>query len=56
MQNTNDPNMFPGDEVPPGTPGSGENLCRKCAGHGAREETPCLWCGGTGIVITFVSG
>lgn len=50
--------MLPGDEVPPGTPYAGENLCRKCAGHGKRQEDEraCKNCGGTGIVYTIVSG
>ncbi|MEO5374227.1 MAG: hypothetical protein H7840_08095 [Alphaproteobacteria bacterium] len=48
--------MNPGDEVPPGTPYSGNNLCHRCSGEGEKEEKPCIYCGGTGLVITIVSG
>jgi len=44
----------PGDEVPPGTPQSGENLCRRCAGTGQLEGRPCSDCGGSGVVTTLV--
>ncbi len=46
----------PGDEVPAGTPGSGENICPDCGGSGRRENAACPTCGGTGIVIEAVSG
>ena len=46
----------PGDEAPPGTPGTGENLCRDCRGTGRREGgEPCPTCGGTGKVIEGIS-
>ncbi len=48
--------MNPGDEVPAGTPGSGENICPDCGGSGRRENAACPTCGGTGIVIEAVSG
>jgi hypothetical protein len=44
--------MKPGDEVPAGTPGSGENVCRRCAGTGAVDGRSCPDCEGTGKVTT----
>ena len=29
-----DPDMNPGDEAEPGTPGAGEDVCEVCAGSG----------------------
>ena len=48
--------MSPGDQAPPGTPGTGENLCRDCRGTGrlAGGEA-CPTCGGTGWVIEGIS-
>ena len=46
----------PGDEAAPGTPGTGENLCRDCGGSGELEGKPCPVCGGTGKVIEGISG
>jgi len=48
--------MSPGDEAPPGTPGTGENLCPECGGDGKRDGRPCPNCGGTGKVITAIGG
>jgi hypothetical protein len=28
-------NMKPGDEAPPGTPGTGDNVCPECSGKGS---------------------
>ena len=47
--------MNPGDEVPPGTPGAGENVCPVCGGSGKIEGKACTNCGGTGVVIEGVS-
>jgi hypothetical protein len=48
--------MNPGDQAPPGTPGTGENTCRECRGTGRLEGgEECPTCGGTGIVIEAVS-
>jgi DnaJ-class molecular chaperone len=48
--------MNPGDEVPPGSPASGENLCRACGGTGLNtDDEACPECGGTGRVIVAVS-
>jgi DnaJ-class molecular chaperone len=46
----------PGDEAPPGTPGTGEALCPDCAGTGRRDGAPCSTCGGTGKVNVGVAG
>lgn len=48
--------MNPGDEAPPGSPATGENVCRACAGTGMDEnDEACPECGGTGRVIVAVS-
>jgi RecJ-like exonuclease len=48
--------MNPGDQAPPGTAGTGENLCRECGGTGRREGgEPCPACGGSGKVIEGIS-
>jgi hypothetical protein len=44
------------DEVAAGTPGSGENICRRCSGTGKVNDEPCPECGGTGKVITPTGG
>jgi DnaJ-class molecular chaperone len=44
----------PGDEVPAGTPQSGENLCRHCKGSGRVKGEPCPDCGGSGKVVVLV--
>lgn len=45
----------PGDEVPPGTPQSGENACPACGGTGRTANgEACPDCAGTGIVTTLV--
>ena len=44
----------PGDEVPPGTPQSAENVCRSCGGTGKLDERPCPDCQGTGTVTALV--
>jgi len=47
----------PGDQVPPGTPESGENLCFKCGGSGKIEGGgDCPECLGTGKVNTGAAG
>jgi hypothetical protein len=48
--------LHPGDEAPPGTPGSGENICRECGGSGQLAAEPCPACGGTGKVIVGMGG
>jgi hypothetical protein len=46
----------PGDEAPPGTPGTGEALCPDCAGTGRRKDAACPTCRGTGKVNAGVAG
>ncbi|MDB5742970.1 MAG: hypothetical protein JWR68_1285 [Polaromonas sp.] len=46
----------PGDEAPPGTPGTGENICRECGGSGRAGNAPCPSCGGSGKVTVGVGG
>ncbi|MDP4024007.1 hypothetical protein Q8W71_15355 [Methylobacterium sp. NEAU 140] len=46
----------PGDEAPPGAPGTGENLCRRCGGTGRQAAEPCPDCRGTGRVTTGIGG
>jgi DnaJ-class molecular chaperone len=44
------------DSVPPGTKGSGENVCRACRGTGKVDGKPCKECGGTGKIPTGIGG
>lgn len=53
---TNPPHLRPGDEAPAGTPGTGENICRQCAGTGQLQGQTCPACEGTGQVITGIGG
>jgi hypothetical protein len=46
----------PGDEAPPGTPGTGENLCPACSGTGKLDGNECPECKGTGKVTTGIGG
>jgi DnaJ-class molecular chaperone len=48
--------MKPGDEAPPGTPGSGENLCRACQGTGRLDDADCPNCLGTGKINEGIGG
>jgi DnaJ-class molecular chaperone len=48
--------MHPGDEARPGTPGSGENICRTCKGSGEVNQKPCPDCDGTGKVTEGIGG
>lgn len=48
--------LNPGDKATPGTPGTGENLCRTCRGTGRQDGKPCPECGGTGKVIEGIGG
>ena len=50
------PVMNPGDQAPPGTPGTGENVCRTCKGSGRVGGTECPDCGGSGKVIEEIGG
>ena len=45
------------DAVPPGTPGSGENVCRRCEGRGKLSDgSDCPDCDGTGKVTAPIGG
>ena len=46
----------PGDEAAPGTPGTGEGLCRECGGSGSLDGSTCKACGGTGKVTVGIGG
>jgi len=46
----------PGDEAPPGTPGTGEDLCPVCDGTGRVDGATCPNCGGDGKVIAGIGG
>jgi DnaJ-class molecular chaperone len=46
----------PGDEAAPGTPGTGEDVCRCCNGSGTLDGAACPDCGGTGKVIEGIGG
>ncbi len=49
--------MNPGDEAPPGTPGTGDNICRDCGGTGRLADgRECSTCGGTGTVVEAIGG
>lgn len=46
----------PGDVAPPGTPGTGEDVCPTCQGRGMLDRRRCANCSGTGVVITGIAG
>ncbi|MBB5698319.1 hypothetical protein [Sphingomonas yantingensis] len=48
--------LRPGDQAEPGTPGTGENLCRDCGGSGQVDGGDCPTCDGTGRVIEGIGG
>ena len=48
--------MAPGDEAPPGTPGTGENVCPDCGGSGLLDGAECAMCAGSGTVVEGVGG
>ncbi|MGY4629804.1 hypothetical protein [Bradyrhizobium sp. USDA 4486] len=50
------PMLNPGDEAPPGTVGTGEDVCPDCHGKGRIDGAPCATCGGSGTVIRAVGG
>lgn len=51
-----DADIAPGDEAPPGTPGSGEDICPRCGGSGRVDGAECAECAGSGRVIRGVGG
>jgi hypothetical protein len=47
----------PGNQAPPGTPGTGENVCPRCGGSGKVDSGQrCPECGGSGKVTTGIGG
>ena len=48
--------MSPGDDAPPGTPGTGENVCPGCGGSGQQAGSECAQCQGTGKVTVGIGG
>jgi len=46
----------PGDVAPPGTEGTGEAPCPRCAGSGRIDGEACPLCEGTGTVIQGIGG
>lgn len=50
------PELKPGDEAPPGTPGSGENVCPRCGGSGRLGGETCPECAGSGRVTSGIGG
>jgi hypothetical protein len=47
--------MAPGDEAPPGTPGTGDDVCPECAGSGRIDGRECANCLGRGRVVKAIS-
>jgi hypothetical protein len=57
MSTTPTPDLNPGDEAAPGTPGSGEDTCPNCHGTGKLANgSPCPECGGTGKITEGIGG
>jgi DnaJ-class molecular chaperone len=50
------PVMAPGDQAPPGTPGTGDNVCPTCNGSGRAQGAACPTCRGTGTVVEAIGG
>ncbi|MDZ5455502.1 hypothetical protein [Azohydromonas lata] len=48
--------MNPGDQAPPGTPGTGEDVCPRCGGSGRLGASDCPECGGSGKVNVGIGG
>ena len=48
--------IAPGDDAPPGTPSTGENICPECSGTGKLNDKPCPNCAGTGRIVEGVGG
>jgi RecJ-like exonuclease len=57
MSTQPDPDLNPGDEAEPGTPGAGEDVCEACAGSGKLSDgRSCPNCGGSGKVMRGIGG
>lgn len=50
------PDMAPGDQAPPGTPSTGEDVCPECGGSGRLGANACPNCLGSGKVIVGIGG
>jgi hypothetical protein len=50
------PHSAPGDQAPPGTPGTGEDVCPACGGNGRVGQAVCANCEGTGKVVRGIGG
>ena len=48
--------MAPGDEAPPGTPGTGPKVCPACGGTGRVAGRTCPTCQGAGEITAGVGG
>ncbi len=48
--------MAPGDEAPPGTEGTGEDICPDCSGEGKVDGGDCPECAGSGTVVRGIGG
>lgn len=47
----------PGDDAPPGTPGTGEDICPVCRGSGKTSTgAECPNCGGSGKIVEGIGG
>jgi hypothetical protein len=57
MSTTPESGPNPGDAAPPGTPGTGEDICTACKGTGKLADgRPCPMCGGTGRIVEGIGG
>lgn len=48
--------LAPRDDAPPGTPGTGQAVCPDCGGTGMAGGAPCPTCDGAGVVIRGIGG
>lgn len=55
QQETETAMMAPGDEAPPGTPGTGEDACPTCRGSGRMDGGDCETCLGRGRIVKAIS-
>lgn len=50
------PMLNPGDEAPPGTTGTGDDVCPDCQGKGRIDGASCATCGGRGTITRAIGG
>jgi hypothetical protein len=56
-QDIDDRRLSPGDEAAPGTPGTGEDICRECGGVGTlMNGRICPTCEGLGRITEGIGG